>query len=220
MLKEKLTVLKQKLIEYAALIENMLEKSMTGLVKKDDSLFEDVIKNDEPRSNGLELDIDKLGVNTIARFQPIAKDLRTILMGLKMNNDLERMGDLSVNICESGQFLIVAPPVTPLTDISQMANEVTKGMLKSSIDSFVNEDAKLAKSVCERDSFVDELKDKIVGDLIKIMGADPSTIERAFHLVRIAQHLERIADLSTNICEDVIFMTEGRVIKHNKFDVG
>jgi len=132
-----------------------------------------------------------------------------------MNNDLERMGDHAVNIAESSLFLIERPPVKPLIDIPNMA-KVTMEMLRNSINSFINENAKLAKTVCERDYIVDGLRDQILRELITFMSSDPSTIERSIHLMRISSNLERIADLSTNICEDVIFMVEGRVIKHHK----
>ncbi|MGR3218253.1 MAG: phosphate signaling complex protein PhoU, partial [Candidatus Anammoxibacter sp.] len=195
MRKEALTTLKQRLTEYATLIENMIEKSVNGLVKKNNDLFVEVIEEDEPKANHTEIELDQLCTGLIARFQPQASDLRMILMGLKMNSDLERMGDAAVNICESGIFLIERPSVNVLTDISKIAHESTKEMLRNSIKAFVNKDVKLAKTVCERDDIVDELKDKIIRKLIKIMSSDASTIERAFHLIRITQNLERIADL-------------------------
>jgi phosphate transport system protein len=132
-----------------------------------------------------------------------------------MNNDLERMGDHAVNISQSGLFLISKPQVKPLLDIPRMAEEVSK-MLEDSLKSFVNEDAALAKSVCERDDIIDDYRDQIVRELITYMVSDPSTIERALHLIRIAGNLERIADLTTNICEDVIFMVKGELMKHHK----
>jgi len=135
----------------------------------------------------------------------------------KISNDLERMGDHAVNIAESSLFLIERPLVKPLIDIPRMA-ELTIKMLKDSTVSFIDENASLAQNVCERDSSVDDLKDQILRELITFMSSDPSTIERSLHLLRISNNLERIADLSTNICEDIIFMTKGKIIKHHKGD--
>ena len=133
-----------------------------------------------------------------------------------MNNDLERMGDEAVNIAESSLFLIERPPVKPLIDIPRMAQEAM-GMLRDSLSSLIREDTALASSVCQRDDVVDSLRDQILRELITYMASDPSTIERSLHLLRISRSLERIADLSTNICEDVIYMVEGKVIKHHRF---
>ncbi|RLE15516.1 phosphate transport system regulatory protein PhoU [Candidatus Aerophobetes bacterium] len=215
MLREKLTTLKKDLIEYATLVERMIEDSVKGLLQRDSQLLEDVIEKEEPEANEWEMQLDDLCTNLIARYQPKAKDLRVILMVLKMNNDLERMGDHAVNIAESSLFLVARPLVKPLIDIPNMAKIAMK-MLKDSINSFIDENAKLAKDVCERDDTVDALRDQIIRELITFMSSDPSTIERSFHLIRISTNLERIADLSTNICEDVIFMVEGRVIKHHR----
>jgi len=215
MLEEKLNDLKKKLIEEAGLSEDMVKKSIDGLIGKRKEILEKVIKEYEPKMNKLEIELDELCTNLIALYQPEAGNLRTILMILKMNNDLERIGDLAVNISESALFLIERPLVKPLIDIPKMAEE-TIDMLKKAVDSFINKDAKLAKSVCERDNVIDNLKDQILRELITYMSSDPSTIERSIHLIRISRCLERIADLSTNICEDVIFMVEGKVIKHHK----
>ncbi|HZX10682.1 MAG TPA: phosphate signaling complex protein PhoU, partial [Acidobacteriota bacterium] len=155
------------------------------------------------------------GTVVMAKFQPTAKDLRLILMILKMNNDLERMADHAVNIAERSLFLIKNPMVKPLIDIPKSA-EITIHMLKDSIDSFVKEDSRLAKSVCERDEKIDNLNDQILRELITYMFTDPSTIERSIKLIQISNNFERIADLATNICEDVIYIVEGKVIKHHR----
>jgi phosphate transport system protein len=184
------------------------------LINKEKELLLNIIKDDEPKSNLLEIELDELCINLIGQYQPKAKDLRTILMILKMNNDLERIGDMAVNISESSLFIIERPMVKPLIDIPRMAEETIK-MLKDSIDSFITGEVMLAKSVCERDDVVDKLRDQILRELITFMSSDPSTIERSIHLIRISRDLERIADLSTNICEDVLYIEEGRVIKHH-----
>jgi phosphate transport system protein len=215
MVKEGLKALREKVIESASLVESMIEKSVRGLKERDKKLLAEVIEKDEPRENALEIQIDEACIHLIARYQPQAKDLRTILMVLKINNDLERMGDEAVNISESALFLVDKPQVKPLIDIPRMAEEAAK-MLNDSLKSIINEDVQLAHNVCERDDIVDGLRDQICRELITYMASDPTVIERSMRLIRISRSLERIADLSTNICEDVIYMSEGRVIKHGQ----
>jgi phosphate transport system protein len=215
---EKIINLKRELIEYATLVEGMIEKSIKGLLKKEKGLLIEVIESDEPKANDLEIKLDEMCTTMIAQYQPKAKVLRTILMILKINNDLERMADHAVNIGESSLLLIERPQLKPLDDIQKMA-EVTESMLADSINSFVNEDARLARDVCERDNIVDELRDKITKKLIDIMCLDCSAIKPSIHLLIIARNLERIADLSTNFAEDVIFMVKGKVIKHQREEI-
>jgi len=217
MLKEELHTLKERLMESASLVEGMIDKSIKGLSGRVRDLLLEVMEKDEVRENELELEIEEICIELLARYQPQAKDLRSILMILKMNNDLERMGDEAVNIAESSLYLIERPPVKPLIDIPRMAQEAMR-MLRDSLLSFVREDTALASSVCKRDDVVDGLRDQILRELITYMASDPSTIERSLHLLRISRSLERIADLSTNICEDVIYIVEGKVIKHHKFE--
>ncbi|MFZ8802770.1 MAG: phosphate signaling complex protein PhoU [Candidatus Calescibacterium sp.] len=215
MVERKIEEVKEKLIEFSEIVKGMLKKSIKGLVERDERLLKEVIEEDEMKCNDLEIEIDEMCIHIIAQFEPRAKHLRTIFLALKMNNDLERMGDHAVNISQSGLFLISKPQVKPLLDIPRMAEEVSK-MLEDSLKSFVNEDAALAKSVCERDDIIDDYREQIVRELITYMVSDPSTIERALHLIRISGNLERIADLTTNICEDVIFMVKGELMKHHK----
>jgi phosphate transport system protein len=215
MLSEKMTDLKRELIEYAGLVQTMIEKSIHGLLSKERNVLLEVIEKDEPKANDWEIHIDELCTNMIAQFQPRARDLRTILMALGMNKDLERMGDHAVNIAESALYLIERPAVKPLLDIPRMAEEA-RAMVRDCLLSFLNEDAGLAKNVCERDDIVDGLAKQVLRELVTYMTSDSTTIERSLHLLDIAGNIERIADLSTNIGEDVIFMIEGRVIKHHK----
>ncbi|MCX7705879.1 MAG: phosphate signaling complex protein PhoU [bacterium] len=214
MIETRLQEVKQRLVEFSLLTEKMIEDSIKGLLKKNPDLLKHVIDVDEPQTNKLELEIEELCVEIIAQFAPKASHLRTILMILKINNDLERMGDHAVNICESALFLIERPDVKPLIDIPRMA-ELTVKMLDDSLKSYIDQNPELAKEVCRRDENVDNLRNQILRELITYMINDPTTIERALHLLRIAQNLERIADLSTNVCEDVVFMVEGKVIKHH-----
>jgi phosphate transport system protein len=219
MLEEKMIALRKELIESATHVEGMIDKSITGLMRKDSTLLTEVIEKDEPKANDSEISIEELCTTMIAQYEPRAKDLRTILMVMKMNNDLERVGDHAVNIAECSLFLIERPSLKPLLDIPRMAEE-SVGMLKDAIEAFIREDALLAAMVCERDNIVDNLGQQILRELITFMGADSTTIERSMRLLNIARNLERIGDLSTNISEDVIFMVEGRVIKHHRDQEG
>jgi phosphate transport system protein len=217
MLPEKLTELKKDLTEYGGLIEKMVQNGMDGLIRKDKKMLNDILEVYEPLANAREIEIDEKCTSLIAQFQPMAKDLRTVLMILGMNRDLERMGDHTVNIAQSALYLIERPAVKPLINLPRMGNIVNE-MLRDSINAFVNEDPVLGKKVCTRDDEVDNLKAQITRELINYMSTDAGTIERALHLQRIVGNLERIADLTTNIGEDVIFMVEGKVIKHHLED--
>ncbi len=214
MIEEKIHELKTELIEYSALVVSMVENCIKGLVEKKENLLCDVIKKQEPRANDYEISLDEMCTTYIVKYQPKAKDLRTILMILTMNNDLERIADHAVNISQSALYLIEQPFVKPLIDIPRMADTVIK-MLNDGVNAFVHEDSNLANQVCARDNEVDALRDQILRELITYMISDPSTIERSLHLIRVSKDLERIADLSTNICEEVIFLVEGKVIKHH-----
>lgn len=215
MLAAEIIKIKKEVVEFSGLVERMIEKSLFGLRENNEIILQEVINNDEDKANHFEINIEERGTVIIARFQPSAKDLRTILMILQINNDLERMADHAVNIAESSLFLINKPLVKPLIDIPAMG-ETTVSMVKDSLDSFVEEDPVLAKSVCERDNIIDNLQDQVYRELITYMTSDPSTIERSLQLMRISNNLERIADLSTNICEDVIYIVKGEIIKHHK----
>lgn len=216
MLEEEKTIeLKRELTIYASLVEKMIEDSITGLMEKKADLLEKIVKEEEPKANLSELNIDKLCTAIIAQYQPTATSLRTILMGLKINNDLERMADHAVNISQSALFLIEKPQVKPLVDIPLMA-DISIKMVKDAIDSFIREDSKLARDVLTRDKKVNDLRNQVVRELITFMFSEPPTIERALQLLRISSNLERVADLATNICEDVIFIVEGEVVKHRR----
>lgn len=211
----KMNRIKKEFLEYATVVEGMLDKSIDGLTKNDESILKDVIVNDEPKVNDYEIRLDEMCIAVVAQHQLAGKALRTVFMMANINSNLERMGDHAVTICESGLFLVAKPPVKPLIDIPRMG-EVVKSMIGDSIKSFIHEDAALAQAVCERDDIVDGLRDQIMRELVTFMSSDPSTIERALHLMKIAGNLERVADLTTNICEDVIYMVMGKVIKHHK----
>lgn len=211
----KLTSIKKELVDYGALVETMIDKSIQGFLNKDREALAEVMTKDEPRSNDLEIRLDEMCIETIAQYQPKGKALRTIMMCYKINSDLERMADHGANVAETCLTLFDAPPSRYLDDVLTMA-EVTRGMLKDSIDSFVREDADLAEDVCRRDTVVDDLRKSHRLEIIENMCRDCSTLEGGLDLLRVARNLERIADLCTNIGEDVIFMVEGKVIKHHR----
>ncbi len=217
MLEEKITELKKEIVSYASLVEGMIAKGIDGFVNKKSEQIKTVIEKEEVKANNFEISMDELCTSLIAQFQPRARDLRFILMILKINNDLERMADHAVNISQSAAFLIEKPMVKRLIDIPKMS-EVVIAMLKESITALIKEDVALAKDVCAKDSLVDDLRDQIIRELITFMVSDSSTIQRSLHILRVATNLERIADLSTNICEDIIFMVEGKIIKHHHQD--
>lgn len=218
MLEERIKSLKKEIVNYASLVELMIEKSIDGLSKRQKDLLESVIEEHEIKANEMEVQIEEHCVGTIAQFEPKARDLRLILMILKMNNDLERMGDHAVNIADSASFLIELPVEESMEEILNLADE-TKSMLKDSVDSFIESDTEKAESVCERDDIADDLRDRIIRTSIKNMCAEPDTldsIDQRMHIIRIAKNLERMADLSTNICEDTIYTVKGKDIKHHR----
>ncbi len=210
---EELKELKGKLLQMAALAEESIAKSIKALVERDKKLAEDVIKSDEA-INLLEIEVDELCLKLLALRQPIATDLRFITSALKIITDLERIGDLSVNIAQRALDLMEHPLLKPLIDIPRMA-QLAQKMVKDSLDAFVNRDADLARNVCMRDDEVDQLNHQIFRELLTYMIQDPKSITRAVDLLLVARHLERIADHATNISEDVVYLVKGKTIKHH-----
>jgi len=213
MIKGRLEELKEQLTESASLVEAMIEKSARGLIERKKEFLLEVIEKDEERENRIELEIDEACIQMIARYQPKARDLRVVMMISRMNNDFERIADEAVNIAEASLFLIERAAVKPLVDIPRMAQEAM-GMMRDSLAAFMTEDTGLARDVCRRDDIVDSLRDQVLRELITFMASDPAVIERSIQLIRISRSLERIADLSTNICEDVVYMVNGQSIRH------
>ena len=208
--------LKDQLVQMAGLAEAAIGLSVKALVKRDAEIARQVIASDDA-INMLEIEIDEVCLRTMARYQPEAKDLRFLAMALKINNDLERMGDQAVNIAERTLELLKEPLLKPLIDIPRMA-EVAQQMVKDSLDAFVRHDVELAKAVCQRDDEVDKYDDQIFRELLTYMMEDHKVITRSVNLILVSRHLERIADHATNIAEDVIYLTEGRNIKHHVQD--
>ena len=212
-LEEEIAKLKKMLFEMATSVEDMIAKSIKALEENNMILAEEIIKSDE-RVNDMEIDIDNQCIRILALYHPEAEDLRTVTMIMKINNDLERIGDHAVNIAEMIIYLADKPPVKPLIDIPKMAEKAIE-MLQESLDSFVNKDSDLAVQVCKKDDEVDALEPQIVRELITYMISDPKTIDRALKLILIARALERVADLATNIAEDTYYIAKGETLKHH-----
>ncbi len=192
--------------------EEMIVKSVRALIERNMILAEEVIKSDDI-INKMEIEIDNLSIKILALYHPEAKDLRKVTMIMKINNDLERIGDHSVNIAKKVITIADKPPVKPLIDIPRMAEKAME-MLRESIESFVNSDEELARRVCEKDDEVDELEPQIMRELITYMLSDPKTIDQSIQLILIARDIERVADLATNIAEDTYYIESGEIIKH------
>lgn len=209
---EQLQLLKETLLKMAAAVETSIGKAVDALIERDDKLANDVIAMDQ-RINNLEILIDEQCLKLLATQQPMAIDLRFITSALKINNDLERMGDHAVNIAEITQLLNQQEPLKPLIDIPRMA-QLAQSMVKDSLDSFINGDVEKARSVCIRDDEVDQLNDQLFRELLTYMLSDNKTITRALDLILVSRNLERIADLATNIAEEVYFIYKAQMIKH------
>jgi len=205
--------LKEKLLLMAAKAEQLIRQSIEALMKKDTALAQSLFALDK-EVDRLEIEIEEDAITLIARHQPAAGDLRFLIGAIKINNDLERISDHGVNIAQSVISLAGQPDLKPLIDIPRMA-ELSMGMLKDSLDSFVNNDSEKARAVCRSDDQVDDLKDQIFRELLTYMMEKPDSIGRAMDLILISRNLERVADLSTNISEEEIYISEAKIIKHH-----
>ena len=210
---EELKTLKEKILEMADYAEESIAMAVKCLKERQAKFAAEVMRREEI-INHLEIEIDELCLKLLALRQPMAADLRFITSAMRIISDLERIGDQAVNIIERAQELLKAPELKPLIDIPRMA-ELAQGMLRDAINAFINSDDRLGKEVCLRDDRVDKLNDQVFRELLTYMIADPATITRAVDLILVGRHLERIADHATNIGEDVIYMTKGKIIKHH-----
>jgi phosphate transport system protein len=209
---QQLRTLKDKLLLMGHHAEKMISDSIQALVERRPSLADDVIKSDDELDQ-LELGIDNLCYQILALEQPVARDLRFIATALKIVRDIERIGDIAVNIAERATELIQEPELKRLIDLPIMA-EASQRILKESLDSFVNSDAELAEKVIRDDRFIDDCYEHIFRELLTYMMEDTKTIARALKVIFIAKHLERVGDHSSNIAEMVIFLVRGQDIRH------
>lgn len=211
---DEMNILKADLLTMATLAEKAIYKSIEALNKRDLEMAECIIREDK-KIDELELKIEELAIDLLATRQPLARDLRFITTGMKINAELERIGDLSVNIAQRTRALLAYPLLKPLIDIPKLA-EVAREMVKNAIDSFVQQDENLAKDVILSDPKADNLRNLIYKELIEdYMCIDGKTAPRAVPLLLIARHLERICDHATYIAEFVIYMIRAEVVKHH-----
>lgn len=210
---EELKVLKEKLLEMASRAEEQIATAIRGLKDREEGLACRVLEREEA-INLLDIEIDEMCMRLLALRQPMATDLRFITSAMKISSDIERIGDLAVNIAERTIDLLKSPQLKPLIDIPRMA-QMAQDMVRDALNAFINRDDQLARDVCERDDLVDELNNQVFRELLTYMMQDPGTISRAVDLILVGRHLERIADHATNIGEDVIYMVRGRTIKHH-----
>ena len=204
--------LKKRILEMDSLVEVAIDYSIKALTDRDEKLILEVTKKEEG-INKAHIEIDEICLRLLALRQPMAADLRFIAVALKINSELERMGDLAVNITDATVELLKEPPLKPLMDIPKMSS-LSRQMTKDALDAFINRDVELAKNVISRDDEVDNLKDQLFRELLTYMMSDPKAIKRALELILVSRHLERIGDHATNIAEDVVFMVLGEDIRH------
>ena len=208
-----LEALKGQLLRMGGAVEAIVGKSIEALKRRDLGLANEVFEDDRAVDR-LEIDIEERCLRLLALQQPMASDLRFITAALKINNDLERVGDHAVNIAGSAVRLSDQPPLKPLVDIPHMAR-VAGEMLHEALDSFVSRDPARARKLVKRDDEVDQLNDQVFRELLTYMIEQPTTIKRAMELILVARNLERVADLATNVAEEVVFIAEARIIKHH-----
>jgi len=209
---EELKGLHLRILEMGGFVEKQIANAVLALVERDDALARLTIGRDHT-VNRMDVEIDESCLRLLALHQPAARDLRLITTALKINADLERIGDMAVNICERTLELNHEAQLKPFIDIPRMA-EVAQGMLRDSLDAFVREDVDLALKVCRDDDVIDGLTHQLVRELLSYMMEDPRSTTRGLRLVFVAKYIERIADHATNISEMVVFMVKGKSIRH------
>ena len=205
--------LKTRLLEMGGLAEDRVRASVEGLVSRDVAVVERVLGGDTP-INQLHIEIDNRCFMLLALYQPMAVDLRAIVSAVKINTDLERVGDLAINIAEAVTRYLKHPPVKELIDIPRMAG-IAQSMLRDALDAYVRRDTAMAQAVLDKDDELDGLKTQVFRELLTYMLQDPATIEPALDLILISRHLERIGDHATNVAEDVIFMVLAKDVRHH-----
>jgi len=210
---EELEELKTRLLEMGGLAEDRVRMAVQALVERDIGLVDRVLAGDGP-INQLHIEIDNRCFTMLALHQPMAVDLRAIVSAVKINTDLERVGDLAVNIAEAARRYLRHPPVKQLIDIPRMA-DIAQRMLRHALDSYVRRDTTLAEAVLHEDDALDALKTQVFRELLTYMLQNTATIEPSLDLILISRHLERIGDHATNIAEDVIFMVSARDVRHH-----
>lgn len=205
--------LKELLLRMGGMVEDQINESIRSLLERDSVVAQKVIDSDVGIDR-MELEIDQHTVELIATMQPAAVDLRFVATAMKITPELERIADLAVDVCERAVELNAEPPLKPLVDIPRLAR-MAQDMVRHSLDSFVRRDAALAREVIARDDEVDQLTEQFFRELLTYMLEDSKNISRAIRLTFIGKYFERMADGATNICEMVVYLVEGKVIKHS-----
>jgi phosphate transport system protein len=211
-IRREISTLKKEILALGAAVEEILYKAVKSLEERDKSLAEEVMEEDAVIDQ-MEVEIEEDCLKVLALHQPVAIDLRLIIAILKINNDLERVGDLAVNIAERSTFLATREKIDIPLDFVKMA-EISRNMLKKSLDALVTEDHALAHKVCCMDDSVDAINREMFITIQDAIREDPARMESLIHLLSVSRHLERVADLATNIAEDVIYMIEGEIVRH------
>lgn len=219
MLTERLNELKEKVISMTNIVKGMVAESVNVLVKKDIEIAKKIVDEYEPQVNQMEIEIDNLCIHILALYQPEAINLRTVTMIMKMNNDLERIGDHAVNIVNDAKCLFNDPRIDLSDEIVELSKHAIE-MLKNSIESFITGNAELAIQVCAKDKDVDTLRNQIIKNVIRTCSVpdvktDQSLLDTMLYWILIAKNFERVADLATNIAENVVYITDGKTIKHH-----
>ena len=209
---EEVEALKQTLLAMGGLVEDQIRRVMQALLERNDALALEVIERDR-QVNAYDIEVDETCVNLLALHQPAAGDLRFITTAMKIVTDLERIGDQAVNIAQRALELSQEPQLKPYIDLPRMAEKAQR-MVKESLDAFVARDTELARRVCAADGEVDALKEQIFRELLTFMMEDARTIPRGIRLILISRFLERVADHATNIAEMVVYMVEGKMVRH------
>ena len=215
---EELVALQGRLLAMGGLAEERVREAVEGLVSREPALIDRALRGDEP-INQLHIEVDERCFRLLALYQPMATDLRAIVSAVKINTDLERVGDLAVNIAEAATRYVMHPPVKKLVGIPKMG-QIAQAMLRDALDAYVNRNTTLAHQVLNEDDRLDALKTKIFRELLTYMLEDTTTVEPALDLILISRHLERIGDHATNIAEDVIFMVSALDVRHHASDPG
>ena len=209
-----LSELKLQVVEMGGIAESMIERALTALVDRDSQIIEQVLQGEE-KLDQMQVSIDNEAIRLLTVYGPVAMDLRFLLMVARINTEIERLGDQSVNMCEYIQLLLSEPQLKPLIDLPRMA-EISRGMVHSALQAFHDGDTNVAKDVLTRDDEVDALNDQIFRELLTYMLNDSKNIQRSLALILIARSLERVADHATNIAEEVIYMVKGEDVRHTE----
>lgn len=210
---QEIAELKDTILKMGVMVQELIVKSVDALKNRDTELAKEIIKQDV-EVDRLELEIDDKCVELIALRQPEASDLRFLLTGMRIANDLERIGDLAEDIAERAIELSDQPLLKPLIDIPKMA-KLSQDAVALALDAFINKDSQKAKAIWIKEKEVDKLRDAVHDELVEMMSKDPNIVTRAIPLLLVSRHLERMSDHATNIGEDVVYMVEGRVVKHS-----